>query len=108
MQNVPEDCGLRPCMCPEPDLAHGRHVSRLGVGLCSFLKHGSFPCNQRVGNPVVTVSFNQQVLEERAGGHIENLHVWGWRDGPVVESTDCSSRGLGSIPTICMGAHNCL
>jgi hypothetical protein len=25
--------------------------------------------------------------------HHKNLRVWGWREGSVVKSTDCSSRG---------------
>jgi len=32
--------------------------------------------------------------QELIPNDFKKYHVWGWRDGSVVKSTDCSSRGL--------------
>jgi hypothetical protein len=34
------------------------------------------------------------------------LCIWGWRDGSVVKSTDCSSKGPEFNPSNHMVAHN--
>ena len=36
----------------------------------------------------------------------KNIENWGWRDGPVVKSTACSSRCPKSILSNYMVAHN--
>jgi hypothetical protein len=36
---------------------------------------------------------NKQTNKQQQQQSFENIPLWGWRDGSVVKSTDCSSRG---------------
>jgi hypothetical protein len=42
---------------------------------------------------------------ETGGIGVEDQPLGGWKDGSVVKSTDCSSRGVGSISITHMVAH---
>jgi hypothetical protein len=43
---------------------------------------------------------------ETGGIDVQDQPLGGWRDDSVVKSTDCSSRGVSSISTTHMVAHN--
>jgi hypothetical protein len=65
--------------------------SARALGFCSFLQ------SQKPGHFFVCMLCSlykgERMLTD--GHQIQKRKRWGWRDGSVVESTGCSSRGLG-------------
>jgi hypothetical protein len=50
--------------------------------------------------------FSVMFIHILPGRAVEKEDKEGWRDGSVVKSTGCSSRGLSSNPSNHMVAHN--
>jgi hypothetical protein len=68
----------------------GRQISEFKASLVYKVSSRTGRTAQR--NPASNKQKNKKT-GRLAGSAIKNVYHWGWRDGSVVKSTDCSSEG---------------